>query len=298
MILNFIENDQLDILIEVDGHQPGSYIRLLRHRCAPIQLSFGGPTGLVQMKTVDYLISDRYHLPTNRPTATLPTVPLPQGLRIYVPPKNSPSINPLPALKQKHITFGYMGELAKINGIQLQTWNTLLERVPKSRLCIQSPAFDCSETTKLFKRAASRRGIDPKRLMLRGSRPETQLLLDHHQIDIALDTFPMSNPQAARRALWMGVPVVTQIDDSYWSPHTLSYLGPLGLERLVTHSAHDYIECAVELAENIEDLAQLRSALRYWMRASDTTSARRFVDQLENALRSCWNRWNREENAA
>jgi len=89
----------------------------------------------------------------------------------------------------------------------------------------------------------------------------------------------------------MGVPVVTLPGDMPVSRAGLSILSSLGLREFVASSEEDYVRIAVELAENLPRLADLRTTLRAQMRASPLMDPLRFARNVEAAYRSMWERW-------
>jgi predicted O-linked N-acetylglucosamine transferase (SPINDLY family) len=89
----------------------------------------------------------------------------------------------------------------------------------------------------------------------------------------------------------MGVPVLTLPGEMPASRAGLSLLSTVGLGELVASSERDYVRMAVELAENLPRLAELRATLRTRMQASPLMDAPRFARNVEAAYRRMWRAW-------
>ncbi len=113
----------------------------------------------------------------------------------------------------------------------------------------------------------------------------------YHRLDIALDPFPYGGHTTSLDALWMGVPVVSLAGQTSVSRAGLSILSNLGLPELVAFSEDDYVRIAVELAENLPRLVELRTTLRSRMEASVLMDAPHFARQIEAAYRAVWRQW-------
>ena len=105
----------------------------------------------------------------------------------------------------------------------------------------------------------------------------------------------MLNPDASATtsfdAMWMGVPVVTLAGDRFLSRMGTSMAINLGLEQLVAQSADQYVDIAVALAGNTQELVHLRSGMRARMEKSALVDANRFTLHLEQAYREMWTDW-------
>jgi predicted O-linked N-acetylglucosamine transferase (SPINDLY family) len=135
-------------------------------------------------------------------------------------------------------------------------------------------------------------GIEPSRIDMGGTRESAAAHLARYaEIDIALDPFPFTGSTTTFEALWMGVPVVSLLGDSFMSRWTPSMLRKVGLEQLVAASPDEYVEIAARLAADRQILAELRDGLRGRVAASVLCDPRRTTRYLQRALRAVWQRW-------
>jgi protein O-GlcNAc transferase len=186
------------------------------------------------------------------------------------------------------VTFGSLNNFAKVNEGVLALWAWLLETVKGSRLVLLCPAGRTRERVRAFFGA---QGIAQERLELVGFLPRWDYLSLYHRIDLALDPFPCNGMTTTCDALWMGVPVLTLPGQMPISRAGLSLLSTIGLGELAASSEDGYLRLALELAENLPRLADLRATLRSRMLASPLMDAPRFAQNVEAAYRSMWQRW-------
>jgi predicted O-linked N-acetylglucosamine transferase (SPINDLY family) len=215
---------------------------------------------------------------------------MPDGWLCYEPPKLAPEIAPLPSLSNGYVTFGSFNNLAKLNSRVLDTWAEILRRSQNSRLLMKARGLGGQSVDQQYLDAFSARGVDPNRLEFSPSSSHTGYLESYRRADVLLDPFPFSGGTTTCDALWMGVPVITRPGETYASRHSLSHLSNVGLTETIVRNADDYVELAVELANDLPRLARLREGLRERMAASPLCDGKRFATNLMNLLRDVWKR--------
>ena len=89
----------------------------------------------------------------------------------------------------------------------------------------------------------------------------------------------------------MGVPVITRSGETHFSRVGVSLLSSVGLEELIAESAEDYVQKAIDLANNEERLQELRTNLRPRMQTAPLTNADLITRSLEDAYRTIWRRF-------
>ena len=130
--------------------------------------------------------------------------------------------------------------------------------------------------------------IAHERVMMTGSVPRQTYLEAHGEIDIMLDTFPFSGGTTTCEALWMGVPTVTLAGNTMIARQGASMLTCAGLKDWVARTEEEYINIAMNKANDIKALAKLRTSLREQVQASPLFDAPTFARNLENALHEMW----------
>jgi len=287
-----IRADRIDILFDLAGHTARNRLLVFARRPAPIQVTWAGYVGTTGLKTIDYLLADRYEVPPEAEASYCERVlRMPDGYVCYAPPDDAPAVAPLPALTQGCVTFGCFNNPAKLTPEIIATWASILRQVPGSRLTLKSGGMnDASIAEPLAERFAAH-GIVPNRLDFQGRSPHLELLAQYQRVDLALDPFPYNGGLTTCEALWMGVPVVTCPGETFASRHSLSHLSNVGLTETIAASLEDYAQLAVALAQDLPRLAALRAGLRERMAASPLCDGKRFARNLMRLLRDAWRQW-------
>ena len=289
-----VRNDGIDVLIDLAGHTDNNRILLFALKPAPLQVTWIGYPATTGLSTIDYKIVDHYTDPINMTERfyTEKLMRLPQCFLCYLPDKESPEINVLPATINGYITFGSFNAFSKTSPQTLELWAEILSCVPKSRIIMKAPAFSYRKTYDHTIDIFQRRGIDVQRIELLPWAPVfDNHLAQYHRVDIGLDTFPYNGTTTTCEALWMGVPVITVEGDTHVSRVGVSLLSNVGLPELIAKTSGEYISKAVNLAGDLERLKSLRGNLRKIMYRSPLCDAESFTANLENSYRSMWEAW-------
>ena len=207
------------------------------------------------------------------------------------PPPNAPDVVPPPALRNGYVTFGCYNNLAKITPRVIETWASILRRVPDSRLILKTHQLSDPSTAESFRTAFTAHGIAGDRIELRGSSGHRAFMGQYGDLDLVLDPFPYSGGLTTCEALWMGVPTVTLPGEIFASRHSASHMSNAGLADWLTGSVEEYADLAVAWAADIAGLAALRAGLREKVRRSPLCDAPRFGRNLGTALRETWRAW-------
>jgi predicted O-linked N-acetylglucosamine transferase (SPINDLY family) len=204
-------------------------------------------------------------------------------------PGQSPPPAPRP---QGPITFGCFNTFAKVSEPMLKIWGRILQAVPESRLLLKSAGLGSASVRQRVQQVLGALGIVPQRLELRGhERDYGGHLALYGRMDLALDTFPYHGTTTTCEAMSMGVPVLSLAGSSHVSRVGVSLLSNVGLPELVAESEQQYIQIAVDLANDPPRLKDLRGSLRPKMAQSPLMDGPRFAGNVEAAYRQMWRRW-------
>ena len=113
----------------------------------------------------------------------------------------------------------------------------------------------------------------------------------HNQVDIILDSFPWNGHTNTCHAAWMGVPTIVLAGDRHASRMGISVTENLGLPNLVAQNENDYVDIAIRVTSNLEQLQEMRETLRHRLLNSPVCDAEGFTCEIESAYRSIWNKW-------
>jgi protein O-GlcNAc transferase len=287
-----IRGDGIDILIDLSGHTASNRLVAFAHKPAPVQATWAGYVGTTGLKTMDWLIADRFHVPPELEAFHSERVyRMPNGYICYEPFIMAPAVKPLPALQNGFVTFCSFPNPAKINRGTIATWARILAAVPSARLRLSYKWLDARPNVERIHNAFAGHGIDVARVSVEGGGDPKSMMESYNASDIALDTFPYSGGLTTCEALWMGVPVVTWPGDRFESRHSFSHLSNAGLTETTARDLDDYVRIAVELANDLPRLADIRLNLRPRMAASPLCDPDQFARDLEVAFRTMWRAW-------
>ena len=277
--------DQIDILVDLTGPTAGSRFDILAERPAPVQVSFLGLPGTSGTDVFDYIVADRFLVADGAERFySEKVVRMPH---CYQPGDNArATLVPAPTrtecgLPETGFVFCSFNSPVKITPEVFDTWMRLLQAVEGSVLWLYCKAERAKAN--LLARAAER-GIAPERIVFAGALPFELYLTRMACADLFLDTHPYAAGATCNDALWVGLPVVTCVGETYVSRMAGSLLSTLGLDELVTTSLDDYERTALRLATEPGGTDTVRSKLAAARMASPLFDMQSFTKSLETAF--------------
>lgn len=281
-LVELIKKCGIDILVDLSGHTGGSRLSAFAYRPAPIQLSWLGYYATTGLGCIDGVILDRWHI--SQATESLfvePLIQMPQGRWCYLPTFPAPTAGPPPVIKNGLITFGSFNNTLKYNPAVFECWSQILRCTPQSKLILKWRTFNDPGYCEFVLNQFAQYGIDSSRIELRGPSFHLKMLEEYQDIDIALDPFPFSGGMTSCEALYMGVPVITMPQDQTVSRQTAAFLHAIQRPNWIAEDLGDYIDIAIRLALNHEQLSLERNVLRDEMIKSPLMNIHSFTQSLE-----------------
>ena len=286
-LANKIMGNQIDILIDLSGHTANNRLLTFARKPAPVQASWLGYPATTGLCAMDYYLSDRNFLPLEQFARqfTEKIVHLPAHTA-FLPHKDAPLVNPLPAISRGYVTFASFNRRSKINRSVIKVWADIIRGSQDSRMLIAGMPEGNSreELAKLF----LQEGISRERLSFHGRNNMDSL---HHQVDLCLDTFPCNGGTTTIHALWMGVPTITLAGSTAYGRIGASILRNCDLGEFVAESEVDFVSKALFWAGNPGQLSGIRSGLRDRFSKSVMGRPDMVAAGLERAFRIMWQRW-------
>ena len=284
-IAGLIKNDEIDILVDLAGHTAHNCLLVFAERPAPIQITYLGYPNTTGMGSIAYRLTDHYADTSDQDahyTETL--IRLPGSFLCYRPDDDAPDVSEPPYSNNGYVTFGSFNNLSKINNNVIATWARILHSVENSKLLIKNSSLTDLSTRRNYYGLFEKHGINTERVELIG---HTETRNDHlslyGKIDIALDTFPYNGTTTTCEALWMGVPVVTQIGSRHASRVGYSLLNAADCMDWVAKDCDEYLYLAKNLASKPENLSEIRRNQRSKIRHSLLCDIDSFIKDLESA---------------
>jgi len=288
-VFDTISRDQLDVLIDLNGHTAGNRLPLLAMRPAPIQLTLFGYPNTTGLGTVDYRITDELSDPEGltEEYSTEQLLRLPEVPWCYAAPTDLDlEPGPLPTFARKQFTFGCLNNPAKISEACLATWVKILQTIPGTRLLLLGGQSQAGAKRLLDR--ITKAGVLRDRVEVLPRLPREKYFETYQSFDLALDPFPYNGGVTTGDALWMGVPVLTVVGGTYVARQGLMVNHVLGLNEFTAASADELPGLAKQWKNRLPELAELRGTLRQRLLASPLGDAQRYVRNLEAALRRVW----------
>jgi predicted O-linked N-acetylglucosamine transferase (SPINDLY family) len=284
-----IYKDQIDILVDLAGHTEGSRVAAFAYKPAPVQITYLGYPNTTGLKAIDYRISDHYADVEDGTKYSEKLICLPESFISFGAFSEEPIADKFSFETFNYITFGSFNNIRKLNRATIETWSSILLRTPGSRLIIKSGGLDQKIVQKNMSSLFAEYGVASDRFELLGMVADRNShLAAYNRIDIALDTFPYNGTTTTCEALWMGVPVVTLLGEKHAQRVSYSILKNIGVENTIAYDREQYIDLAVQLANNPEELRHLKKSLREKLRHSILCDSSRFTGQLEDLYRKVW----------
>jgi predicted O-linked N-acetylglucosamine transferase (SPINDLY family) len=197
-------------------------------------------------------------------------------------------VAPLPMEKSRCCLFASFASRGKVSDAVLRSWARIMGRVEGSRLDLY--AFDKAEAARVHG-LFELHGVAEERVRLLGRLEIQDYFGAHAEVDILLDTFPLSGHTVICHGLWMGVPAVCLRGKIYWERLGAAVMEWAGLEEFIADSPEEYVEIAVGWAQAPEKLARLRQEMRERMRASPLLDYAGHARRVEGAFQSAWQAW-------
>ena len=256
-----IREDEIDILVDLNGLTANTRMFALRWRPAPVQVTYLGYIGPIPLPELDYILCDDFAIPPDQAKSYRPTPLYIPGL--YQVNDTKLPVNPIPPraaarLPEDRFVFCCFSNNYKITEEIFEAWMTILERVDNAVMWLLADNVWAHDN--MVSRAKAH-GIDPARLIFTDRVPPPEYLARLALADLFLDTFPYNAGTTASDALRMGLPVVTLMGKTFAARMAGDLLHSIGLEWGITTSLDDYVEKAVEAATNPVKYREIRQAV-------------------------------------
>ena len=296
-VARLINDLQVDIAVDLNGHTQYGRLGSLAFRPAPIQVTYLGFPGTTGTDFIDYIIADAIVLPFDQqPYYTEHIVHLPDCYQVNDRKRMIASRTPTReefSLPAQGIVFCCFNNAWKITPLIFDVWMRLLRKVAGSVLWLRRDSEHAEQN--LCKEAAAR-GIDPARLVFADPLPHhSDHLARHCLADLFLDTLPYNAHTTASDALWAGLPVLTCRGKAFAGRVAASLLTAAGLPELLTDSLEEYEALALRLATDPLLRSGLRERLRKNRLECSLFDTDRFCRNIEAAYTTMWELWQRGE---
>jgi protein O-GlcNAc transferase len=282
---------EIDIAVDLKGFTQHQRSPIFAYRAAPVQVNYLGFPGTLGSPYMDYIIADPTLIPSaSRHLYSEKVAYLPDSYQVN---DRSRQIAPIQCSREElglppsGFVFCSFNSAYKILPGTFASWMRILEAVAGSVLWLLEHNPVASQN---LRRSAASAGVDPSRLVFANLLPLPEHLSRYRVADLFLDTLPCNAHTTASDALWAGLPVLTQTDEAFATRVAASLVNAVGLSELVTTTAADYEQLAVELANQPQRLAEIKSRLARDRLTAPLFDSARYTKHLEDAYSQMYER--------
>jgi predicted O-linked N-acetylglucosamine transferase (SPINDLY family) len=279
-----IAADELDILVDVNGHTRDARTGVFARRPAPIQVNWLGYPGTMGSAFHHYLVADDWIVPPGSEIYYSEKV---VRLPCYQPNDRKRAVAERPTraaagLPDDAFVFCCFNGAQKITRFTFDRWLEILKQVPGSVLWLLESTPDTAERLRAAAQAAR---VEGARLVFAPKMANPFHLARYPLADLFLDTAPYGAHTTCSDALWMGVPVLTLSGRSFASRVCGSLVRSAGLHELVVEDPQAFIDKAVALAGDLAEIERLKLRLEAGRATCDLFNMEKLTARLEDLYR-------------
>lgn len=289
--LRRIRDDDIDILVDLNGYSDEARPGILARRAAPLQFTYVGHSHSLFAPWIDYRITDRVSEPEDwgqplcEARAFMPASFYPYDTTRNIA-SNTPSRAALGLPESAFVLCGFTRP-EKIEPRLFERWLDLLHSLPEAVLWL-GPAAALARSA--LRAHAAARGVEAQRLIFVDRVDHAAHLARHCAADLFLDTWTFNAHTTALDALQAGLPMVSLKGTSWSSRYGASLLTAVGLDELITHTPAGYCELVIALARDRPRLMALRTKLDKLMHRANPFAPERTARKLGAIYLHAWQR--------
>jgi predicted O-linked N-acetylglucosamine transferase (SPINDLY family) len=283
-----IKDDEIDILVDLNGYTKDARTKLFAMRPAPINVNWFGFPGTMGSPYHHYIIADETVIPAtherfySEKVLRLPCYQPNDRHRVVASEPVSRADEGLP---ENAFIFCCLNGSQKITPPTFARWMQILHGVPDSVLWILTATV---ETNERLRQCAKDSGIAPERLIFAGKKANPQHLARYALADLFLDNMPYGAHTTAADAMWMGVPILTLPGRSFASRVCSSLVRAAGIEEMICTSPADYVARAIALGMDRNAILRLKNTLAEKRATCILFDTPNLVSKLESLYEQMW----------
>lgn len=285
----------INIAIDLNGFTGNERTGIFAYRAAPIQVNYLGYLGTLGTGYHDYIIADKTLIPLeSRQYYTEKILYLPSyqpnDTKRLIPDEDySKAELSLPA---EGFVFCCLNNNYKITPEVFKVWMNILKSVTGSVLLL----FAESTLAEVkLKREAEKLGVSINRLIFTKRAIRSKYLAKYKVADLFLDTLPYNGGTTVSDALWVGLPVLTCLGDSFASRIAASLLNAIELPELVTKTLEQYEAKAIELGSNNHKYRVIKDKLERSRLTTSLFDPQRYALHIEAGYKQMYERYQTDQ---
>jgi predicted O-linked N-acetylglucosamine transferase (SPINDLY family) len=281
-----IREDEIDILVDLNGLTKGARLGVLRWTPAPVQVSYLGFIGSVPLPELDWMLCDEITVPPERLADYAPRPLWIEGC--YQANDGTPRDLPRVTREEEGLpagafVFACFSHHYKITPEMFGAWLDILGGAANAVLWLVD---DGAESRRNLAARWQAHGLAPERLVFAPRVAPERYRARMALADLFLDTAPFNAGTVASDALRMGLPLLTLQGQAFAGRMASSLLAAMDLRELIATSLPEYVALATRIARDPGRYRPLRARVsaRCWERTLGDAAG--FTRRLEAALTS------------
>ena len=287
-----INEDEIDILVDLNGYTTNARSQVMAMRPAPIQVQYLSYIQSMGADFIDYTILDNNVCPKeyeqywHEKIAKMP--------HCFYPYDTETETKPIQKTRQEFglpesaFVFCCLNTSYKIEPDIFDVWMKILHAVPDSVLWLLGPD---ELTIENLTCEAINRGVTKERIIFAQPLPIAEHLARYQLADLFIDTFWYGAHTTGLDALWQGLPVLYCEGEVSTSRVGASYMKVLEMPELVTQNFEEYQEKAIYYGTHPLALKALKQKLKEQKESTLLFNTPLTVKHIEAAYQHMWQRY-------
>jgi predicted O-linked N-acetylglucosamine transferase (SPINDLY family) len=282
-----IARDDVDILFELNGFTHGTRLAATAWRPAPVQIAWLGYPFTTTMTAMDYVLVDEYLKPVGDGGLVEKPLVMPGSWVCFGEGVNFEPVPILPEAPLERngiVTFGTLNNTYKFTPKVFALWAEVMKAVPNSRFLVVRPECGSMLTCRNIAKRFEEQGISTDRLYFVNNRGKgLSHLAYYNDIDVSLDTFPVTGGTTTTEAAWMGVPTVSLVGHAIHQRVSYAILKHCGLDECCAETPEEFVAKAATLCDPAK-LRELRREMRTRLQNSTLARPDLFVENFQATM--------------
>lgn len=282
-----IASHEIDILLDLSGFTQDSAHRVTQFSPAGMHISYLGYPFTSGHDCIDYYLCDEI-LWGEHSAAYFSERPLFIAGGFVSRAAGDIDVPRRPA--NQEIVLGCLNSPYKFSVELLQAWCEILPQLPQTKLKLAHPKLANPSTIMHLHQFFHAQGVATKRIEYLTTNPKAGHLAHYANMDIALDTFPVTGGTTTLDALRMSVPVVTRSGEVVYQRASESILRHSGLDvsALIAADTEAYIARVVDLVNHPTRLRTYQDTLYTQAKTTALFHPVQHATALQTALIAAW----------
>ena len=271
-----IYNNNIDVLIELNGLTKNNSLDVMLLNPAPIQISYIGYPNSTYLPSIKYRLVDKITDPINSLQFYTETKIYLSKCFLLFEPTIEYNLIKLHTANQ-NIIFGCLNKEFKNSNEFIEACNIILK---KNHLCQILFKVDSDESINYI----NEKFQNNNRIIFVSNHLTNLEYIDlFYKIDILLDTFPYCGTTTSCYALYNSVPIITLYNKDYHVHNvTSSLLINSDLSELVAYTVDEYIDKAVQLSIDLSRINSYKNIIRD--KFKNMMNKQEFMKDYENLI--------------